>query len=226
MKSLEQPVKSLDPDAALDLSKPTHHAEQSHGSLVSMILKAARSQGNKDVNDVASDSEKSMSEYSAVNIAENSANPEDGVNPDHGAEKEGIIVDLSLQTTKQALDNVDSPTTLSRKKLGFSGASAFAPVHSGGQTSGLIKPKSGPLSSASVVQVTHAQASAVVGATDNQCNKQTVEGSSENPQTDRETDSLPDQVKKLSEMFEEINRLVVLLEKASRSALQDIRRDK
>ena len=231
MKSVENPVKSLDPDAALDLSKPPHDAEQSQDSLVSLILKAARSRDSKEVSDVATDSEMKMSENSAD---QEETNHVDGVNPDLGAKKEDAVVDLSYQTTKQALDNVDSPTTLSRKKLGFSGSSAFAPVRAGGQSIGCIKPKSGPLSSASMVQASDTRASAEGRVIDNVCNKPKLDQSSENTQTDMETDtqtdtetdSLPEQVKKLSETFEEINRLVVLLEKASRSALQDIRRDK
>ena len=224
MKSVEKPMKSLDPDAALDLSKPPHDAQQSQGSLVSLILKAARSRNSKEVSDVATDSEIKVSENSADQ--EDETNHVDGVNPDLGAKNEEAVIDLSYQTSKQALDNVDSPTTLSRKKLGFSGTSAFAPVRAGGQSIGCIKPKSGPLSSASMVQASDTQVSAEVRVIDNVCNKPTVDQSGVNTQTDTETDSLPEQVKKLSETFEEINRLVVLLEKASRSALQDIRRDK
>ena len=218
MKSSEEPVKFHDPNAALDLSKTTHDAEQSQGSLVSMILNAARSQDNKQINDGAADNGKKLSV--------NSANQGQGLD---SAEKESAmaIVDLNIQTVKQALDNVDSPTTLSRKKLGFTGASAFAPVRSG-HVSGCIKPIPGPLLSANEVNALEKQVSAEKSSSDHLGSSKTVEQSGEeslsNAQT--ETESLPDQVQKLFEMFEEINRLVVLLEKASRSALQDIRRDK
>ena len=214
VKSSVESRKSHDPDSAIDLSKPSHDAEQSQGSLVSMILKAIGTQDSKDINNDAAVSEKNMSESSPDQ--ENGRNQDVGQLDQRQIDAENMVIDLSCQTAKQALDNVDSPTTLSRKKLGHSGVSAFAPVRSGGLLSGCIKPKPGPLSSDSVPRTS----SSVQTVTENS------EKSWLNTQTDSETDSLPVQVEKLSEIFEEINRLVVLLEKASRSALQDIRRDK
>lgn len=193
----EEQVRPHDPNVALDLTKPPLETDQSQNSLVSMILNAAKSQESKnDTKSGTTDSNQDLGESDTKQDSPHVSAVQESVLP---------IVDSKIQTLKQSVGNTDSPTTLSHKKLGFTGNSAFAPVRSGHLIE-CVKPAVGQNLSAN--------------------ERETQQSDPESSGNTKETDSLSDQVQKMSEMFVEINRLVNLLEKASRSALQDMRRDK
>ena len=188
-------VKPHDPNVALDLSKPPHIAAQSQSSLVSQILSAAMSQDSKNLN-------------GEVPVkTQNEAETDLPVNQSEKNDKESITVgDVKEHSLDGNSVKMDSPGTISRKNLGFSGNSAFAPV------------KSGVLSESAKSSVT-SHSSSATGQTVQQTDANSTE-------VVKESDSLPDQVNKALEVFTEINRLISLIEKASRSALQDMRSEK
>ena len=138
---------------------------------------------------------------------QNEAETDLPVNQSEKNDKESITVgDVKEHSLDINSGKIDSPGTISRKNLGFSGSSAFAPV------------RSGVLSERAKSSVT-SHSSSATGQTVQQTDTKSTE-------VVKEADSLPDQVNKALEVFTEINRLISLIEKASRSALQDMRSEK
>ena len=198
-KIVEEKTVPHNSNVPLDLTKPFQDPEPSQGSLVSMILNAAKSQDSKHMT-----TEEPVQPQS---LSDNNPN----FQSDLGTDENKTFVESRVQDLKTDPNNIDSPNTVSRKKLGFTGSSAFAPVSSGRMSECVRSNTVGQNSSSAAV---------LDGQSVKIMNTKIV---SEN---NKECENLPDQMTKVSEMFVEINRVVGLIEKASRSALQDMRREK
>ena len=192
---MEDHDRVLDAGKAIDLSKPSHDTVNSQGSLVSMILNAAKSQDNKTLNSgepVKSQNEAEMDSNLQPNQSDNNKNS-------------------NVEAVDINSNNADSPGTVSRRNLGFTGNSAFAPVKSGSSSECL---------KSTIIGQNYASATVSNGQGVQEVNAKPTMGD------DKDSESLPEQVTKALEMFVEVKRLVSLIEKASRSALQDMRSEK
>lgn len=171
--------------------------QQTAPSLVSQILSAAMS---------TTESTESNTQHSD----ESEEKESEKENPENDLDTEKPLP-ATVQAVKEDSTVVDSPGTQSRRKLGFTGNSAFAPVKTSKKLS---------MPSADIVQIASEEMTS-----ENVQNKPVSESVTivtEEPKVETKTEKLADQMSNISDMFNEILRVAHLLEKALRSSLSDV----
>lgn len=182
-------------------------------SLVSQILSAANSSGESNENGTAV--------IENIDVQSGCEEPEQNVKePSHGR----------LDALSRENEVVDSPGALSRKKLGFSGNSAFAPIRS---SKILLSQEVGN----AVTKIANSNSNSIKLNTETTENskKKTFDGGStshhfqkkvefkfEGVCLDAQEVGLTNQMARVTEKFTEIARVSHLIEKALRSSLNDI----
>lgn len=196
-----------------DLSKCNKTAPT---SLVSQILSAAKSFGETNENgtaDIENNDVQSGCVESENNVKESAHSHLDALS------KENEVV--------------DSPGALSRKKLGFSGNSAFAPIRS---SKILLSQQVGnAVTKVANCKSQNCNSNKLNAETTEYSNKKTFDGGSTSHHFHKKVESkiegvcldaqevgLTNQMTRVTELFTEITRVAHLIEKALRSSLNDI----